>query len=90
MADPVKVIGSEVDLTTASNLSLASLVRVVNVDLTNNALITIKNSTGNTIGTFTLGSSGTDFSAEYVIKNPTDTLESTGATSVKAAPVAYR
>lgn len=89
MADPVKIIGVEVDLTAATNLSLASLVRVVNTDSSNNALITVKTSEGVVIGSFTLGSSSTDYSSEYVVKNPTDTIEAAGA-SVKAAPAAYR
>lgn len=75
MADPFKPIGVEVALTTANNLSLASLVRVVNLDGANSATITITSNTGTVLGTFTLGHSGTGFSTEHVVKNPTDTLK---------------
>jgi hypothetical protein len=90
MAEPLKVIGTEITLTTANTVGLASLVRLVNVDPTNAATVTIKTGAGGTLGTFTLGSSGTDFSNECIVKSPTDTLESTGATSVKATSIAYR
>lgn len=75
MADPFKPIGVEATLTTASNINLASLVRVVNLDGANSATITITSSTGTVLGTFTLGHHGTGFSTEYVVKNPTDTLK---------------
>jgi hypothetical protein len=75
MADPFKPIGVEVALTTANNLGLASLVRLVNVDSANSATITITSNTGTVLGTFTLGHHGTDFGIEYVVKNPTDTLK---------------
>ena len=75
MADPFKPIGVEVALTTASNLNLASLVRVVNLDGANSATITITSNTGTVLGTFTLGHHGTDFGIEYVVKLPTDTIQ---------------
>lgn len=89
MADPIKVIGVEQPLTTATNLSLASLVRMVNASTTEDAVITLKTSSGSVIGSFTLGSTATDFSNECVVKQPTDTIEAAGGT-VKAVPLAYR
>lgn len=89
MADPIKVIAQEITLTTKSTVSDASLVRVVNTNDTTDALITLRNSGNTIIGTFTLGNSTADFSNEYVVKQPTDTLEASGGT-VKAVSVAYR
>lgn len=89
MADPIKVISQEIALTTANTVSGASLVRLVNVNPTTDALITIRNSSNTIIGSFTLGSSAADFSNEYVVKQPTDTVEASGGT-VKAVSVAYR
>lgn len=98
MADPFKPIGVEVALTTASNLNLASLVRVVNLDGANSATITITSNTGTVLGTFTLGHHGTDYGVEYVVKNPTDTLKANNATNnaayigqgIQAVSAAYR
>lgn len=88
MVDPIKVISAEVALTTATTLGSASLVRIVNADPSNAATITVK-SGATVVGSFTLGSSGTDYSSEYVIKQPTDTIEATGG-QVRAAALAYR
>lgn len=89
MADPIKIIGAEIALTTANTVANASLVRVVNTHATEDAVITIKNSNGDTLGSFTLGSAPADYSNEAVVKQPTDTLAAAGGT-VKAAPMAYR
>lgn len=91
MAEPLKVISTEITLSTANDVSQASLVRVVNVDGTNNVVITHKNANGGTTyGSFTLGNATTDFSSEYVVKQPTDTLTVTGTATIKAVSVAYR
>lgn len=89
MADPTKVVGTEITLTTANNINLASLVRVVNLDASNTVLITQKANTGSTIGSLTLGVSSSNYCNEFIVKEPTDTLEVTGTAVVKAAPVAY-
>ena len=98
MADPFKPISTEITLTTANNISLASLVRVVNLDAANSATITIQSNTGTVLSTFTLGHHGTDFSNEYVVKTPTDTLKANNVTNdgayagagIKAVSAAYR
>ena len=78
----VKVLAAETDLTTATNVSLATVVRLVNnqsaIDV-----VTRKNSGGDTIGSFTL----TANSVTFVEKDATDTLE--GGGSILAAKVAY-
>lgn len=96
MADPVKILSTEIPVvnTTPNNVSLASLVRIVNLDDANAALIQITSNTGTVKGTFTLGHHGTDYGQEYVVKLPTDTIVILGtfvstANSVRATSVAY-
>lgn len=79
MAETVKLISSEISLTTANTLGGASLVRLY---ATANAVITLAN-TGGTIGTCTLPA-GT---IEYFVKQPTDTLAANVA--VLATSVAF-
>jgi hypothetical protein len=96
MADPVKILSTEIPIvTTASNnVSLASLVRIINLDDANNAVIQVAYSNGSVKGTFTLGHHGTDFSQEFVVKLPTDTIQVLGAftapaNAIRATSVAY-
>ena len=88
MTDVVKFKATEIALSTANNVSLASVVRLLNSNTTTVSTITIANS-GGTIATFTLGYAGTDESVIYIAKEPTDTLAASGGT-VKAASVAYK
>lgn len=88
MVDVVKFKASEIALTTANNVNLASVVRLLNANTTTVSTITLANS-GGTIATFTLGYVGTDESVLYLAKEPTDTVAATGGT-VKAASVAYK
>lgn len=88
MTDVVKFKASEIALSTANNVNLASVVRLLNTNTTVVSTITIAN-TGGTIATFTLSYAGTDESVIYVAKEPTDTLAASGGT-VKAASVAYK
>jgi hypothetical protein len=98
MADPFKPISTEIALTTANNISLASLVRVVNLDASNSAVITIQSNTGTVMATFTLGHHGTGFGEQFVVKTPTDTLKANNATNdgayaglgIRAVSAAYR
>jgi hypothetical protein len=99
MSDPLKPIAVEVALTgTANDISLASLVRVVNTDAANSTVITIQSNTGTVLSTVTIGHHGTDFGKEYIVKNPTDRLKANNVTNdgayvgtgVKAVSVAYR
>ena len=80
MADIVKILTSEVAVnTTPSSISSASLVRIINTSNSVNALITLKNSSNTTLGTLTLPFAGGDESVIYLMKEPTDTVESNSA-----------
>lgn len=94
MADTIKVIGTEINLTTSANtIGLATLVRIINTsDSPNDVLITVKDGDGNTKGTLTLGHEATGFSAVNLIKLPTDTIQANTANATvvtKATSIAY-
>lgn len=93
MSDPVKILSTEIALsnTVANTISSASLVRLVNLDGAVSGVISITSNTGTVRGTFTLGYHTTDFSQEYIVKLPTDTLIIVGATPsvIRATSVAY-
>jgi len=77
----VKVLASETDLTAATNVGLASVVRVNNTGSA--AELTRKDSSGNTIGTVTIAAN----EVIYLEKESSDTLE--GGAAFKAVKVAY-
>lgn len=80
MAEIIKVISTEVAVnSTPSTVSSASLVRIINTSNSVNALITHKDASNNTIGTLTLPFAGGDESVIYLMKEPTDTVESNSA-----------
>jgi hypothetical protein len=81
MAETIKIITSEIALTTANTVSLASVVRIHN-NSGGAALLTRAN-TGGTVGTCTVANGTT----EYFLKLPTDTLASNVA--VRACAVAF-
>ncbi len=81
MAETIKIISTEIALTTANTVSSASIVRVHN-NSGGAVLITRANGSG-TLGTCTLSNGGT----EYFLKLPTDTLASNVA--VRAVSVAF-
>lgn len=90
MADPVKVLQQEITLgTTPNNISLATLVRVVNSNDTELVKITQRDASNNVISDFTLSHMTGGFSDEFIIKQPTDTLESNAASGVLAVSVGY-
>lgn len=94
MADSIKVIGTEITLTTTPNtVSGASLVRIVNTsDTPNDVLITIRDSANTVKGTFTLGHEATGFSNINLVKLPTDTLAVSVANATvvtKATSIAF-
>lgn len=89
MADPVKFLAQEITLGTAANtVDNATLVRVLNLNATATK-ITQKLANGATVATFTLTSVDGDASTEFIIKQPTDTLQSNLATNVVAVSVGY-
>lgn len=94
MADTIKVLASEVTINTSPNtISSASLVRIINVsDSPNDVLITVKDGSGTTKGTFTLGHESTGFASVNLIKLPTDTIQANTANATvitKAVSIAY-
>jgi hypothetical protein len=95
MSDPVKILSTEITLsnTTPNTVSSASLVRLVNLDGSNSALIQLAYANGTVKSTFTLGHHSTNFSQEYVVKLPSDTIQISGAyvstSYIKATSVAF-
>ena len=81
MAEMVKLLGTEIALSTANTVGTAAVVRVYN-NTAGAVLLTLAN-TGGTIGTCTLGSGA----MEYFQKSPSDTLASNAA--VRAVKVAF-
>ena len=77
----IKVLAAETTLTSATNVSTATVVRVINTSTA--AVVTRKDSDGATIGSFTMAAN----EVAYVEKEPTDTLE--GGAAFKAVKVAY-
>jgi len=77
----LKVLAAETTLTAATNVDLATVVRVLNTSTA--AVVTRKDVDSATIGTFTM----TANEVAYVEKEPTDTLE--GGAAFKAVKVAY-
>ena len=82
MAQVIRVLGSEGNLASASNVGFAKLVRVLN-NKTSVQVITQKNAGGTTIGTETLAAG----EIAYIQKAPDDTL--TGVATSLAVSVAF-
>jgi len=82
MASTVKLLGSEGNLVSDSNVGFAKVVRVLNNKTTVQA-ITWKNAGGTTLGTVTLKAA----EVAYIEKASTDTL--TGVATSLAVGVAY-
>ena len=78
----MKVLSAETNLSSATNVGSASVVRIFNSD-SSTATITKKDSGGSTIGTFTVGAG----EVIYCEKNYTDTLE--GGATFKVSKTAY-
>ena len=82
MAQVIRVLGSEGNLASASNVGFAKLVRVLN-NKTSVQVITQKNAGGTIIGTVTLAAG----EIAYIQKAPDDTL--TGVATSLAVSVAF-
>ena len=78
----MKVLSAETNLSSATNVGSASVVRIFNSD-SSTATVTKKDSGGSTIGTFTVGAG----EVIYCKKNYTDTLE--GGSALKVSKTAY-
>jgi hypothetical protein len=79
MAEMVKVLSTEIALSTANTVSNASVVRMYNN--TAGAVLITRANGGGTIGTITLAAGAT----EYLQKAPTETFASN--TAIRAAAV---
>tara|TARA_Y100000385_G_scaffold182424_1_gene188474 strand:- start:922 stop:1176 length:255 start_codon:yes stop_codon:yes gene_type:complete len=82
MASTIKLLGSESNLASASNVGFAKVVRVLN-NKTSVQAITWKNAGGTTLGTVTLAAG----EVAYIEKASTDTL--TGVATSLSVGVAY-
>ena len=82
MASTIKLLGSEGNLSSASNVGFAKVVRVLN-NKTSVQAITLKNAGNTTLGTVTLAAG----EVAYIEKASTDTL--TGVATSLAVGVAY-
>ena len=82
MASVLKILGSEGNLSSASNVGFAKLVRVLN-NKASVQVITQKNAGGTTLGTVTLAAG----EIAYIQKAPSDTL--TGVATTLAVSVAF-
>ena len=82
MASVLKILGSEGNLSSASNVGFAKLVRVLN-NKASVQVITQKNAGGTTLGTVTLAAG----EIAYIQKASTDTL--TGVATSLAVSVAF-
>lgn len=80
MAEMVKIIASEIALTTANTVSNASVVRINN---NSGSAVLITRANGGTLGTVTLASG----EVIYLQKAPSDTLASNAA--VRAVSVSF-
>ena len=78
----IKVLAAEGDLSSASNVNTATVVRLFN-NHSAALVITRKDSGGTTIGSFTMAGN----ESAFVEKDPSDTLE--GGSNILAAKVAY-
>jgi len=82
----IKVLATEGNLSSASNVNKATVVRLFNNHSTN-LIITQKNAGGDTIGSFA-ADNGKIF---FLEKEPTDTFEAgSNGNSVKVVKVAYK
>jgi len=77
-----KLLGSQSDLTSATSVGNASLVRVFNG--TNAAILMTQKDGSTVVGTMSVGAGA----VEHIIKQPAHTLE--GGAGLKVVHVAYR
>jgi len=77
----IKLLGTQTDLTNATSVGLATVVRILNTSTA--ALVTRKDSGGTTIGSVTIDAN----EIAYLEKDPTDTLE--GGVAFKVVKIAY-
>jgi len=75
---------------TPNTISSATYVRVISTESTNFVLIKMRDAANNVLGSFTLGPSGSAYGVEYIVKAPSDTVESnTTGTTIKATAIGF-
>lgn len=92
MANVLKVLSTEITLSTANaeSLSNATLVRLLNTSNNTSVTITLKNANADAnVASFTLNFAGTDESVVYLKKDASERILTSANTIVKAVPVAY-
>ena len=90
MAEVLKILSQEAPVnTTPSTFSSASLVRILNTNTTSNFLITQRDAANNILGAFTIPFAGGDESVVYLMKDPTDTVESNNSSYVFGTSVGF-
>jgi len=77
----LKLLGTEISISSANTVSTAKLVRVFNSNTTAPQVITIKNGSGSTIANVTIA----PLTAVFVNKEPTDTVAGSDLLAVSVA-----
>jgi hypothetical protein len=91
MADVIKVLGTELTLTTnaANTVSNATLVRLLNTSNDTIVTVTLQNTSSANIASFSLGYMGSDASLCHLKKEASDKLLASANSLVKAVAVGY-
>lgn len=91
MANTLKVLSTEITLsnTVGNTVSSASLVRLCSTHPSASEVVRLCYANGAVKATTTVGHKGTDFAKLMLVKQPTDILLTTGATSILAVSTAY-
>lgn len=93
MASTLKVISSEVSLsnTTSSNVSSASLVRLICTHVSSSAVINLLHANGDLKATTTVGHIATNSARLILVKQPDELLKlsNTSISTAKATSIAY-
>jgi len=75
---------------TPNTISSATYVRIISTESTNFVLIKMRDAANNVLGSFTLGPSASAYGIEYIVKAPSDTVESnTTGTTIKATAIGF-
>jgi len=91
MANTLKILSTEITLsnTVPNTVSSATLVRLVNLHASVSETINLCHANGSVKATTTVGHTATDSSRLILVKLPSEMIKTTGASPVKAVPIAY-
>ena len=91
MADTLKILSTEITLsnTVPNTVSSASLVRLVCLHPSVSETIELRHANGVVKATTTIGHTATDSARLILVKLPSETIKATGASPVRAVPIAY-